>query len=157
MKVPVTSFVIDASKNELVIETQKGTCNIKVNMNNVMNLCAGMSEYTKPKMDIWKLSRELLKTAEISEVYIKEESHGDYFAYVTINGEEYMAKPSDLLVVLEPMNIETFIDDSLLKGPDDAPIDSDPKVDLQRQIDEAVEKEDFDLAAKLQEELNNLN
>lgn len=116
-----------------------------------------LSQIEKPKPSIWEMTKTLLLEKEKSfECIISHQIDGEFFAHVKFEDDEkYNFRVSDLMIMFFfDKEFPIMADESLFTIVAVNPVED--KNDLEKQLADALEKEDFEKAKEIQTKLNNL-
>jgi len=125
------------------------------------------------------LTHDLMKTiidslgVELSEVTISELKDGTFYAKLIFDGQEIDSRPSDAIALAVRAGVPIFVSEKVMEDaaflPENEAADKqippaaqskDPKLraleTLRGQLKEAIEKEDYERAAKLRDEVRRL-
>jgi uncharacterized protein len=121
------------------------------------------------------LTHDLIKNileslgAELNEIIISELRDGTFFATLSFDGQEIDARPSDAIALAVRFGVPIFVAEKVMKEaafmPESEDVEStQPNAEvhltrleaLKAQLNEAVEREDYEKAAQLRDEIKKL-
>jgi len=130
----------------IVYDEKKNYCEIPLEKETSILLSAEVSSFTKAKYNIYDLFRFVKDKTNISikHILIESKSNEEFKSYIEFEefGKFYI-KVSDILSLFDIKTNDVFIDDSLLTI-----INKDD--DLEKQLSDAISKEDFKEAERIQ-------
>jgi len=117
------------------------------------------------------LMKSLLETlgAELTEITISELRDGTFFATLSFDSQEVDARPSDAIALAVRFGAPIFVSDKVMEEasflPENEEQESQTKISeshltkleaLKAQLNEAIEREDYERAAKLRDEIRKI-
>lgn len=121
------------------------------------------------------LTHDLIKNivealeVNLTEIVINDLKDGTYYAYLTIDNQEIDARPSDAIALAVRFGVSIYVSEEVMKEASFLQDEEETEPDfvkeelinskleeLQKKLNDAIQKEDYEFAAKLRDEIKKL-